>query len=138
MPGRLAGSDTCQTGGRQLLDTPVPHLYTDPKALQGIPVTGPLKLVEQDPYFPSLGDDAARGDGLSWLDEEGLMQVVGLGSIPADKLPKWKQQRRASGSAPDALPPTPPWPAVVGCLVGLMLLTMAGVGIYMYREWQQK
>lgn len=113
-------------------------LHVDSSGITGMPVQGDVSVVEADPYYPSSSDDAARGDNLAYLDEDGSVQLVGLKDIPADKLPAWKKQARSSGKASDPLPHTPSWKVVVGVGLGLVGGALALAGFVYMRRWRQQ
>jgi hypothetical protein len=123
-------------GARHLLQGT--GLYTNGGAISGIPVQGGVSVVEADPYYPSSSDDAARGDNLAYLDEDGSVQLVGLKDIPTDKLPAWKKQARSSGKAPSTLPRAPPWQAVVGTALGFMGLALAIAAAVVFNKWRRQ
>jgi hypothetical protein len=110
----------------------------DGNGISGVPVQGLVSVVEQDPYYPSSSEDAARGDNLAYLDEDGSIQLVGVKDIPADKMPPWKKQSRSSGKAPSPLPRTPSWQIVVGVMMGLAGSAMAIAGFVYLRRWREK
>jgi hypothetical protein len=88
------------------------------------PVSGLVTVQETGSAAPpSLQDDEKRGDGLTFLDADGSVLLIGAAGVPPSSIPTWKQVTNTTGTKKGI--PTWVWWAVVG---GAVLLAMA-VGV---------
>jgi hypothetical protein len=131
-PVRGSSSSSSSSGGSQVA-TPACEAQLQPlyrgllqSSADGSSITTPVsgRVVVQEAASaapPTLQDDTKRGDGLTFLDADGSVLLIGAAQVPPSSIPSWKETSPDAGKNKKSIP-TWIWWAVIG---GAVLLAMA-------------
>jgi hypothetical protein len=92
-----------------------------------LPMRGEVSVAETGMGYPSSDKDALRGDGMTWLDDAGQVQVFGF--VPKSVMPAWKLNEPVSLSR--AVKSVIPLWLVLAAVAALLLLIASCLGCWL-------